>query len=83
MRTKGISPKAVLAAVFPMVGTAVMALLHGTLDPAMDPTLVAGIVGVVDALLALAGAYLGNPGNVVPVDDGFRPGPNDTPMEGF
>jgi hypothetical protein len=67
MQTLGISPKAILAAVFPMVGTAVMTLLHQTLDPNLDPTLVAGIVGVVDALLALAGAYLGNPGTVVPV----------------
>lgn len=67
-RTVGISPKAVLAALFPAIGTAIMALLHGSLDPAMDPTLVAGIVGVVDALLALAGAYLGNPGTVVPVE---------------
>jgi hypothetical protein len=43
-----------------------------TLDPNLDPTLVAGIVGVVDALLALAGAYLGNPGTVVPVTASAR-----------
>lgn len=60
-----ISPKAVLALLFPAVGTVVMLVLHSVLDPKLDPTLVAAIVGIVDPLLALAGAYVGAPGQVI------------------
>lgn len=60
-----VSPKALLALLFPSIGTAVLVVLHVLLDPRLDPELVVAIVGVVDALLAGLGAYVGAPGQVV------------------
>lgn len=65
-KTIGISPKATLAFVLPAAGTAVLALLDQVLSPDMDPTLKVAIVGLVNAVLAFAGAYAGRPGEVVP-----------------
>lgn len=77
-KTIGISPKATLAFVLPAAGTAVLALLDQVLSPDMDPTLKVAIVGLVNAVLAFAGAYAGRPGNVVP-DTGGVPPYSDTP----
>lgn len=57
--------KAILALVFPAVGTLVLALINEFATPHMSSTLKVAIVGVVNALLAAAGAYLGQPGDVV------------------
>ena len=65
MASKGtISPKAILALVFPSVGTLILVVLHALLDPKIDPVVLAAIFGVVDSLLAALGAYLGPPGQV-------------------
>ena len=67
LRTAGDQPnmKAVLALVFPAVGTLVLALINEFATPHMSSTLKVAIVGVVNALLAAAGAYLGQPGQVI------------------
>jgi hypothetical protein len=59
-----ISPKAILALVFPAVGTLVLALLDEFVTVHMDSVLKVAVVGVVNALLAGLGAYLGSPGQV-------------------
>jgi len=65
MASKGtISPKTILALVFPSVGTLVLVGLHALLDPKVDPVVLAAVFGVVDSLLAALGAYLGPPGQV-------------------
>lgn len=64
-RTAGVSPKAKLAALLPVVGTLILALLDQFLSPSIDPTVKVAIVGLVNAVLAFAGAYAGKPGNVV------------------
>ncbi len=60
-----ISPKALLALVLPALGTLVLALVNEFAAPHMSSTLKVAVVGVVNALLAAAGAYAGKPGNVV------------------
>jgi hypothetical protein len=57
--------KAILALVFPAVGTLVLALVNEYASVHLDSTLKVAIVGAVNALLAAAGAYLGTPGQVV------------------
>jgi hypothetical protein len=59
-----ISPKAILALVLPAVGTLVLALVNEFAAPHMSSTLKVAIVGVVNALLAALGAYVGAPGQV-------------------
>jgi capsular polysaccharide biosynthesis protein len=59
-----ISPKAVLALVFPAIGTLVLALVNEFVTVHMDSTLKIAVVGVVNAALAALGAYLGAPGQV-------------------
>jgi MFS-type transporter involved in bile tolerance (Atg22 family) len=61
--------KAILALVFPSVGTVILALLDQVLSPDLDPTLKVAIVGLVNALLAALGAYIGKPGETVIMDD--------------
>jgi hypothetical protein len=63
--SKTISPKAVLALIFPTVGTLVLVLVNEFLTVHMDSTLKVAVVGLVNALLAAAGAYVGAPGSVV------------------
>jgi hypothetical protein len=60
-----ISPKAILALILPAVGTLVLALVNEFIVVHVDTTLKIAIVGLVNALLAAAGAYLGKPGSVV------------------
>lgn len=60
-----VNPKALLALVFPAVGTLVLALANELLTPHVDSTLKVAIVGVVNAILAAVGAYLGSPGTVI------------------
>lgn len=57
--------KAVLAFLLPAVGTLVLAVLNEALSPDMDPTLKVAIVGLVNAVLAFAGAWAGTPAPVV------------------
>jgi hypothetical protein len=64
VETVGISPKAILAVLFPFIGTIVLVLLEQYVVGDMDPTLKVAIVGAVDALLAYLGAYVGKPGEV-------------------
>jgi capsular polysaccharide biosynthesis protein len=64
MAPGAISPKAILALVFPAVGTLVLALVNEFVTVHMDSTLKVAVVGVVNALLAAAGAYVGAPGQV-------------------
>jgi hypothetical protein len=64
MAPGAVSPKAILALVFPAVGTLVLALVNEYAAPHMDSTLKIATVGVVNALLAAAGAYVGAPGQV-------------------
>jgi hypothetical protein len=65
MAPGAISPKAILALVFPAVGTLVLALVNEFVTVHMDSTLKVAVVGVVNALLAALGAYVGAPGHVV------------------
>jgi capsular polysaccharide biosynthesis protein len=65
MASGAISPKAILALVFPAVGTLVLALVNEFVTVHMDSTLKIATVGVVNALLAALGAYVGAPGHVV------------------
>jgi hypothetical protein len=65
MAPGAISPKAILALVFPAVGTLVLALINEFVTVHMDSTLKVAVVGVVNALLAALGAYVGAPGHVV------------------
>jgi hypothetical protein len=65
MAPGAISPKAILALVFPAVGTLVLALVNEFVTVHMDSTLKLAVVGVVNALLAALGAYVGAPGHVV------------------
>jgi uncharacterized membrane protein len=66
MVTKGISPKAILAAVLPTLGGLVAVAVQwgvtGNLDRA---ELVTAVGAVVASLLAFAGAWAGSPGDVV------------------
>jgi hypothetical protein len=63
-----LSWKAVLAFLFPALGTLMLAAVDQVLSMSIDPTLKIAIVGAANALLALAGAYLGSPGQVVHPD---------------
>jgi len=65
MAAGAISPKALLALVLPAVGTLVLALVNEYVTVHMDTTLKIAVVGVVNALLAAAGAYVGKPGQVI------------------
>jgi hypothetical protein len=49
----------------PAVGTLVLALVNEFVTVHMDSTLKIAVVGVVNALLAALGAYVGSPGQVV------------------
>jgi hypothetical protein len=60
-----ISPKAVLAFLLPAIGTLVLALVNEYVTVHLDTTLKVAIVGLVNAILAAAGAYVGKPGSVV------------------
>jgi hypothetical protein len=60
-----VSPKALLALVLPAVGTLVLALVNTYVTIHLDTSLKIAVVGVVNALLAAAGAYVGKPGSVV------------------
>jgi hypothetical protein len=67
IRTATSAPnmKALLALVFPAVGTVVLALINEYATVHLDTTLKVAIVGLVNALLAAVGAYLGAPGQVI------------------
>jgi len=67
LRTATAAPnmKALLALVFPAVGTLVLALVNEFVTVHLDSTLKVAVVGVVNALLAAIGAYLGSPGQVI------------------
>lgn len=65
MAPGAVSPKALLALLLPSVGTLVLVLVNELVAPHVDTTLKVAIVGVVNALLAALGAYVGKPGDVV------------------
>jgi hypothetical protein len=70
LKTIGLSPKAVLAFLYPLLGAIVVAVATwitdgGTLDWSQI-RIAAG--GLLLSGLALIGAYIGQPGNVVPKD---------------
>jgi hypothetical protein len=67
IRTASTAPnmKAILALVFPAVGTVVLALVNEYATVHLDSTLKVAIVGLVNAALAALGAYLGAPGQVI------------------
>ena len=67
IRTASSTPnmKAVLALVFPAVGTLVLALVNEYVTVHLDSTLKVAVVGVVNAALAALGAYIGAPGQVI------------------
>jgi len=74
MRTVGLSPKAVLAFLFPFL-TAIGAVVISWITTGEwneQETRVA-VAGLVASGLALVGAYVGNPGNVVSEPDGDQP----------
>jgi hypothetical protein len=65
MQPGKLSPKAALAFLLPALSTLILAILDQVVDPSLDPTLKVAIVGAVNALLGLLGAYVGRPGDVV------------------
>jgi chromate transport protein ChrA len=67
LRTAGNTPnmKAILALVFPAVGTVVLALVNEYATVHLDSTLKVAIVGLVNAALAALGAWVGAPGQVI------------------
>lgn len=67
IRTAGDQPnmKAILAGVLPAVTTLVLAVLNEYVTVHMSTTLKVAVVGLVGALAAAIGAYLGQPGNVI------------------
>lgn len=65
MQKGAVSPKTILALVLPSIGTLVLVLVNELLAPHLDSTLKVAIVGVVNALLAALGAWVGKPGAVV------------------
>jgi hypothetical protein len=81
--TVGVSPKAVLATVYPLIGTILLAIADGVADIDISPTWKVIIVGVVNVLLALLGAVTGDPGNVrvVPFPHETTPGLPHKPEE--
>jgi hypothetical protein len=72
MAANEISPKAVLAFLYPFIATVaavvVTWIVEGTFD---ENALRVGVAGLIASGLALIGAYLGKPGEVV-VDDTER-----------
>jgi hypothetical protein len=67
MQTLGISPKAVLAFLFPLVAAIGAAAANWIATGAFDAGEVrAAAAAVVSAAIAGLGAYLGHPGDVVP-----------------
>jgi hypothetical protein len=74
VQTIGISPKAVLAFFFPFIGAVVGAAADWIVSGQFDTTTIrTALAGLGAAGLALLGAYVGKPGNVKPVDEGFTP----------
>jgi hypothetical protein len=65
--TVGISPKTILAGVLPAVGTVLAILIAWAVTGELDrQELIVGLTGLSSAIVAAAGAYLGQPGQVAP-----------------
>jgi hypothetical protein len=65
-KTDGLSPKTILAAVLPSIGTVLAILIQWVVTGELNrPELVTALVGFSGALLSVIGAYLGAPGAVV------------------
>lgn len=68
LKTLGISPKAVLAFLFPLVVALGVAVANWIVTGSFDADSVrAALAGLVTSGLALLGAYVGKPGNVAGV----------------
>lgn len=66
MTTLGLSPKAVLAFVYPFIATSAgVAVTWITTGEFNEQELRVGVAGLVASGLALLGAYVGRPGDVV------------------
>lgn len=71
--TKGTSPKAILAAALPAIGTVLAVLILWVVTGEFDKAeLATSLTGLVGSLTAGFGAWLGNPGTVV-VDPAQNP----------
>jgi len=71
MVTRGISPKALLAALLPALGGLIAVGIQWAITGAFDKAeLATALTAAAGSLLAFAGAWAGNPGTVVPVDPG-------------
>lgn len=82
MRTNGLSPKAVLAFLYPAIGSIVSAvsswIITGNFN---DSEIRVAIAGLGASGLALLGAYVGKPGDIdVPDDTGISGLTLDKPM---
>ena len=67
MKQIGISPKAILALVFPLIAAAGAALASWVASGNFNATEIrTAASGVVLALVSFVGAYVGEPGRVVP-----------------
>lgn len=67
IRTAGDAPnmKAILAGLLPAVSTLILAILNETVTVHASTSLKVAIVGLVGAIFAAVGAYLGAPGAVL------------------
>lgn len=67
IRTASGAPnmKAILAGVLPAVSTLLLAVLNEYVTVHVSTSLKVAIVGIVGALVGAAGAYLGEPGDVI------------------
>jgi hypothetical protein len=79
LATVGVSPKTKLAAALPFIGSLLFVVVHWAITGEWNKVETEGaVVGLVSALLAFAGAWLGAPGAVVeqpatPSDAGLDP----------
>jgi hypothetical protein len=64
--TQGLSPKALLAFLFPLIAAVVTACTSALATGNFDTKeIVVAVTGLGSSALALLGAYIGHPGNVV------------------
>ena len=64
--TVGLSPKALLAFVFPALSTLVLLVVHSLVTGEWNRTeTVQAVIGLTSSVLSFIGAWLGNPGVVV------------------
>lgn len=65
MQKGKISPKAIWAAVLPLIGTAALGALNALVTIHADTTAKLLVVGIAGSILAALGGYKGKPGDVV------------------